>query len=102
MLVQFRFNSFEEFAAEYSVNLSTTGIFICAEDCPEVGAAVYLQFLLPDDTRLIEGLGRVARVVQADPTTKTAAGFAIQFVDFDEQSLEVIRRVCEGKETNAK
>jgi uncharacterized protein (TIGR02266 family) len=95
-LVQFRFNSLEEFLAEYSVDLSPTGIFIHSDEVPEVDAAVYLQFSLADGSRLIEGLGRVARVVLPGGG-RPASGFAVQFVDFDEESLAFIRRLCEGR-----
>jgi uncharacterized protein (TIGR02266 family) len=95
-LVQFRFNSLEEFIAEYSVNLSPSGIFIGTDDLPEVGAAVYLQFSLADGSRLIEGLGRVARVV-GPGGPGPAPGFGVQFIDFDEDSLKLIREVCQSK-----
>jgi len=92
-LVQFRFNTMEEFVAEYSVNLSLSGMFIRSEEVPEVGAAVYLQFSLADGSKLIEGLGRVARVVEPG-TPGAVAGFAIEFQDFDSESLELIRKLC--------
>jgi uncharacterized protein (TIGR02266 family) len=92
-LVQFRFNSIEEFLAEYSVDLSPSGIFIRTEELPELGTAVYLQFTLADGSRLIEGLGRVARI--ADPTKGAkVSGFAVAFVDFDEDSLAAVRKLC--------
>jgi uncharacterized protein (TIGR02266 family) len=94
-LVQYRFNSLEEFIAEYSSNVSPGGIFVCAEDLPEVGAAVYLQFSLADGSRLIEGLGRVARIVE--PGGKSPAGFGVEFVDFDEESLQLIHKLCQSK-----
>ena len=92
-LVQFRFNSVEEFVAEYSVNLSLSGMFIASDDVPEVGAAVYLQFSLADGSKLIEGLGRVARVVPPG-TPGTSSGFAVQFQDFDTDSLALLTKLC--------
>jgi uncharacterized protein (TIGR02266 family) len=94
-LVQFRFNTVEEFLAEYSVNLSTSGIFIRADQIPEVGAAVYLQFTLSDGSRLIEGLGRVARVVRPTPGGPPA-GFGVEFVGLDDESLALVKRLSEA------
>lgn len=93
-LVQFRFESLEEFLAEYSVDLSPSGIFVRSDEPPEVGAAVYLQFSLADGSRLIEGLGRVARTVA--PGGATPSGFAVEFVDFDDEALAAVQRLCDA------
>jgi molecular chaperone DnaK len=93
MLVQYRFDTLEDFVAEYSVNLSPGGIFIATEKPKGVGAIVYLQFALKDGSRLIEGLGQVARVVR--PGGAEPAGMGVQFLNFDEESLALVRKICE-------
>ena len=61
LLVQFRFNTFEDFLADYSVNISPGGMFIRTDEPQEEGSIIYLQFTLKDGSRLIEGMGKVVR-----------------------------------------
>jgi molecular chaperone DnaK len=91
LLVQYRFNSLEDFLAEYSVNLSPGGIFISTDRPAPVGTMLYVQFSLKDGSKLIEGMGRVARV---EPK-----GMGIEFTQFDEESLDLVHRICEGRLT---
>ena len=56
LLVQFRFNTFEDFLADYSVNISPGGMFIRTDEPQEEGSIIYLQFSLKDGSRLIEGV----------------------------------------------
>ena len=94
LLVQYRFNSLEDFLAEYATNLSPGGIFIATEEPSPVGAMLHLQFSLKDGSKLIEGMGRVAHV-KRDASGK-ARGMGIEFVQFDEASLGLIARICAG------
>ncbi len=93
LLVQYRFNSFEDFLAEYSVNISPGGMFIKTDKPLEEGATVYLQFSLKDGSRLIEGMGRVVRV--NPPGVKDRIpGMGIEFVNFDDDSMQLINEIC--------
>lgn len=96
LLVQYRFNTFEDFIPDYAVNLSPGGMFLNTEEPREVGSMIYLQFSLKDGSRLIEGLGRVVRVIPPGSGNKTP-GMAIEFTDFDEDAEKFIRQICEGK-----
>ncbi len=89
MLVQYRFDALEDFVADYSANLSTTGIFVHTDQPRKVGTTVYLLITLREGARLIEGLGRVARVAKDRGKT----GMGIQFVNFDEDAMALVRRV---------
>ncbi|HVE84102.1 MAG TPA: TIGR02266 family protein [Myxococcales bacterium] len=95
LLVQYRFNSLEDFLAEYATNLSPGGIFIATEDPSPVGTMLHLQFSLKDGSKLIEGMGRVAHVNQAGPGQPR--GMGIEFVQFDEDSMALIRKICGGR-----
>jgi len=95
LLVQYRFNSLEDFLAEYATNLSPGGIFIATDEPSPVGTMLYLQFSLKDGSRLIEGMGRVAHVQEA--TAQQPRGMGIEFVQFDERSMELIARICGGR-----
>lgn len=93
MLVQFRFDTFDEFLAEYSLNISPGGIFIKTESPREEGSVIYLQFTLRDGSKLIEGMGKVVRVnPPGDP--RRPGGMGIEFMNFDEESMALIAEIC--------
>ena len=97
LLVQYRFNSFEDFLAEYSVNISPGGMFIRTDKPLEEGSMVYLQFSLKDGSRLIEGMGKVVRV--NPPGVKDrVCGMGVEFVSFDEESMALINEICAQRE----
>lgn len=97
LLVQYRFNTFDDFLAEYSVNISPGGIFIRTDKPLEEGSMVYLQFSLKDGSRLIEGMGKVVRVNPPGVKDRTS-GMGIEFVSFDEESMELINEICAQRE----
>lgn len=89
LLIQYRFDTFEDFIAEYASNISLGGMFIKTGETKPEGTHVYLQFSLKDGTRLIEGLGHVVRVVGDGDD----AGMGIEFVNFDEDSWELVEAI---------
>lgn len=96
LLIQYRFDTLEDFLSEYSTDISMGGMFIRTEQPKDEGTLVYLQFYLRDGAKLIEGLGRVVRVNPLDPAGgDAAAGMGIEFVNFDEESMELIRQIVE-------
>lgn len=97
ILVQYRFNTFEDFLAEYSANISIGGIFIRTEFPKEEGAIVYLQFSLQDGSRLIEGMGKVVRV---NPPGSRHVGMGVEFMNFDEESMALIHDICTARSTS--
>ncbi len=94
MLVQYRFDTLQDFVAEYSIDLSTSGIFVRTEEPRKVGSMVYLQITLRDGSKLIEGFGRVARV-GSDARGQT--GMGIQFINFDDDSMALIEKIVAGR-----
>jgi uncharacterized protein (TIGR02266 family) len=92
LLIQFRFDSVEEFLAEYSTDISIGGMFIRTREPREEGSFIYLQFALRDGSQLIEGLGKVVRVNPPDEPNREA-GMGIEFVNFDEESMAVIEEI---------
>ncbi len=96
ILVQYRFNTFEDFLAEYSLNISLGGIFIRTEDPKDEGSIVYLQFSLKDGSRLIEGMGKVVRV---NPPGHRDTGMGVEFLSFDEESMALINDICTARST---
>jgi uncharacterized protein (TIGR02266 family) len=100
ILVQYRFNSFEDFLAEYSVNISIGGIFVRTLAPQEEGSMMYLQFSLKDGSRLIEGMGRVVRVTPAPGDDQHPPGMGIEFVNFDEESMSLIQEICAARQNH--
>lgn len=94
VLVQFRFDTFDEFMAEYSVNISPGGIFIRTDTPREQGAIIYLQFALKDGSKLIEGMGRVVRVNPPSADRAHPGGMGIEFLNFDDESMALIHEIC--------
>ncbi len=92
LLVQYRFDTFEDFLAEYSVDLSSGGMFVRTTTPREEGSFIYLQFALRDGLRLIEGLGKVVRVnPPGDPDR--VPGMGIEFVNLDPDSQALIDEI---------
>ena len=57
LLIQYRFESYEAFLGDRSLDISAGGIFICTEAPREEGTLVYLQFRLKEGAPLVEGSG---------------------------------------------
>jgi uncharacterized protein (TIGR02266 family) len=95
LLVQYRFDTLEDFVAEYATNLSPTGMFLETEEPSPVGSLLHVQFSLKDGSKLIEGVARVARVSLGGDGA--APGMGVELVQFDEASLALIRQICEGR-----
>jgi len=96
LLIQYRFNTLEDFLSEYSTNISIGGMYIRTKDPKDKGSLIYLQFYLKDGAKLIEGLGRVVRVdppEAGDPGQY--AGMGVEFVNFDENSMELVRQIVD-------
>ena len=98
LLIQYRFDTFDEFMAEYSVDISVGGMFIKTRQPHEEGSFVYLQFSLKDGSRLIEGLGKVVRVNPPDDP-KHEPGMGVEFVNFDAESMVLIEEIVANKST---
>jgi uncharacterized protein (TIGR02266 family) len=96
LLIQYRFDTFEDFLAEYSIDISVGGMFIKTDKPHEEGSFVYLQFALKDGSRLIEGLGRVVRVNKPGDGQRTP-GMGIEFVNFDKDSMALIEEIVANR-----
>ena len=101
LLVQFRFNTFEDFIADYSHDISPGGMFVRTDEPQEEGSIVYLQFSLKDGSRLIEGMGKVVRCNPAGVAGRVA-GMGIEFLNFDDESMALIQEICANREANAR
>ena len=89
LLVQFRFNTVQEFLMEYATNLSFGGMFIRTTEPREIGTLIYFQFTLKDGSKLIEGLGRVVH--------SSTSGMGVEFVSVLEPSASIIRKLVSDR-----
>ena len=87
LLVQYRYDASDELLCEYALDISEGGIFIRTDEPGESGSMVYLQFVLKNGIRLIEGLGRVAHVSRFGSRIR---GMGVQFANLDDESKETI------------
>jgi uncharacterized protein (TIGR02266 family) len=101
LLVQYRFNTFEDFLAEYSVNISPGGMFIHTTEPKEEGSMIYLQFSLKDGSKLIEGMGRVVRV-NPEGVPGHPPGMGVEFVNFDDESMALVQEICTTRASQGK
>ncbi|MBN2494815.1 MAG: TIGR02266 family protein [Deltaproteobacteria bacterium] len=97
LLIQYRFDTLDDFLAEYSTDISMGGMFIRTDDIREEGSLVYLQFYLRDGAKLIEGLGRVVRVVHPEEaeSPNSFPGMGIEFVNFDDESMQLVEQIVD-------
>jgi uncharacterized protein (TIGR02266 family) len=91
-VVQHRFASFAAFSEDRTLDLSEGGLFLQTNAPRNVGDSVYFQLLLQNGARLVEGLGRVVRVVGPNSAGRPA-GMGVAFVNMDELSRELIRQM---------
>ena len=102
LLIQYRFDTFDDFLTEYAVDVSIGGMFIRTQQPKEKGSMVYLQFALRDGVKIFEGLGRVVRVNPPDQSERIP-GMGIEFVHLDEESKQIIEGiVARNQEAAAK
>lgn len=94
LLIQYKFETFEDFISEYAGDISMGGMFIRCDEARDEGSMVYLQFSLKDGTKLIEGLGRVVRV---NPNSGPNPGIGVEFVNFDDDSRAMIDAIIREK-----
>lgn len=96
LLVQFRFNTVQEFMMEYATNISIGGMFIRTTEPREIGALIYFQFTLKDGSKLIEGLGRVTWVTKYDPESSAEEqepGMGLEYVNLDDESMVLVEQI---------
>jgi uncharacterized protein (TIGR02266 family) len=86
--------------ADYSVNLSSGGVFIETDDVLPTETPLFLQFTLPESGRTIRCKGRVAWVNHPGEilSPKLPPGMGVQFLDLGLQEMHSLREFL-NKET---
>jgi c-di-GMP-binding flagellar brake protein YcgR len=88
LLIQYRFSPFENYATDYSANVSAGGLFIHCDDAPANVATILLRFLPRDGSRVILAQGEVVRA--------TSQGLAVKFLQIDEADQTFLAELIEG------
>ncbi len=103
------FENLEGFMSEFSVNISTTGMFVRSSEPRPAGTMLGFQLSLADGQPLIRGHGEVVWVRRHDGGTEHPAGMGIRFVydtDLDrlkiEQTVEGLMKEHLGERAYAK
>ncbi|MEW5850993.1 MAG: TIGR02266 family protein [Myxococcota bacterium] len=92
LVVQHRVDSLEAFTQDRTLNVSPGGMFMRTDKPRPVGSQVYFQVLMHDGTKLLEGLARVVRVVEANEAG-VPAGMALEFINLDDESRELLHDI---------
>ncbi len=102
-LAKLRFPDFDTFLDEYSLNISKGGIFIRTINAKPVGTKIIFSLVLQDYSKLIEGEGKVVRVVNADAEGggDRIPGMAIAFTKLDESSVELVENIIKNYHTKS-
>jgi c-di-GMP-binding flagellar brake protein YcgR len=97
MVVQLRFGNVQQFLDATAEDLSVGGMFLRSEHAApggqlrEIGQIISLQFDA-GARRVVEGLGRVVRVVTPD-SPGVVPGVGIEFVELDDRSRQLIETI---------
>lgn len=97
--VRFKSATVDEFIEQYSKDLSRGGVFIKSNTPMAVGTLLKFELQLKDESRLINGVGRVVwkRDPGPDVTDDNPAGMGIKFIKMDPDSKAVVDRVVSGR-----
>ncbi|MFQ5350955.1 MAG: PilZ domain-containing protein, partial [Thermoanaerobaculia bacterium] len=96
--IAIRFDRFDDFVDEVSVNLSTTGMFIRTRDPRQPGSVFNFQFQLGEDFSLIEGRAEVVWQRQHGEGADKPPGMGVKFLDLDVSSQQLIDRLTAQKQ----
>ena len=98
LLVGVKFDSVQHFLAVYAEDLSESGMFLRSEHAGplrEPGQTLELRFDA-GNRRIVQGRARVVRVLEAKAEGKPA-GIAIEFIDLDPVSRELVEAIVRIK-----
>jgi len=92
LTVNHEFRGLDQFIMEYVQNISKSGVFIKSDDPLPVGTEVNLRFtLILDELEILEGLGRVVRVVE--PGGPDTPGMGVVFTRLTSYSAKLLEKL---------
>jgi len=97
--VRFKSASLDEFIEQYSIDVSRGGMFIKSKTPLEIGTLLKFELQLKDESRLIQGVGRVVwtrePIDAVDPAQPP--GMGIKFIKMADESREVVDQVVSAR-----
>jgi uncharacterized protein (TIGR02266 family) len=96
--IAIRFDRFDDFVDEVSLNLSTTGMFIQTRDPRPPGAVFKFQFQLGEDFSLIEGRAEVVWRRRHREGPDKLPGMGVKFLNLDVPSQQLINRLIKQRQ----
>jgi uncharacterized protein (TIGR02266 family) len=96
--IAIRFDRFDDFVDEVSVNLSATGMFIRTREPRPPGAVFNFQFQLGEDFSLIEGRAEVIWRRRLSEGPDRPPGMGVKFLNLDVPSQKLIDRLIAQQE----
>lgn len=89
--VEYRFQTMDDFKSRFANDLSLGGMFIKTEEPEPMGTVIFLQFDLQDGSKILSGYGKVVRVNPKGGLPEFDPGMGIEFLKFDDESLQRIK-----------
>jgi uncharacterized protein (TIGR02266 family) len=88
-----------ELLNDYSIDLTTDGMFLATGNLFEINTLLYLKFVIPDADREIKCKARVAWVNQRESPRKPLlpTGLGMQFLHLDKSDMDTIRDFIESR-----
>jgi len=99
--VRFKSATVDEFVEHYSSDVSHGGLFIKSKQPMAVGTLLKFELQLKDESKLIQGVGRVVWKREASDGGSDAnpAGMGIKFIKMDPESRGLVDKIVEGRGT---
>ena len=93
----------EQVLTEFTVNISSGGLFLSSFKLLPVDTGLYVEFRLPESGRGVSCRARVAWLNDADNPVKPdmPTGMGLQFVDISEDEINAIRKYADENELTA-
>ncbi|QQR90787.1 MAG: TIGR02266 family protein [Myxococcales bacterium] len=93
--VRFKSATVDQFIEQYSIDISRGGLFIKSKSPMPVGTLLKFEFQLKDESRLIQGVGRVVwmRMPEQASEPDKPPGMGVKFIKMDPQSRALVERI---------
>ena len=93
------YKTVDDLFSEFARNINEGGLFIETEEPPEIGAAIALEFQIPETEAPIQVMGRVVRL--SDGLGHEPPGMGVQFENLDAKARATINELIRGLRVGA-
>lgn len=99
LVARVNYKTVDDLFSEFARNINEGGLFIETEEPPEIGAAIALEFQIPETDSPIQLQGRVVRI--SDGLSHEPPGMGVQFEDLDSEARSTINELIRGLRVGA-